>query len=113
MDTLEETDLSNSAIPRHKSENPHNYDDLTLAKRAVEIKAACKDFPLLSEHTIAMCWDSVTGIGEERMNEIILNKEWEKAPQKDRPKAGVYKTITIEDALEEEPRSWDRNVPEV
>tara|TARA_Y100000385_G_C12986997_1_gene591090 strand:+ start:348 stop:662 length:315 start_codon:yes stop_codon:yes gene_type:complete len=103
MDTLEET------LPRHKTENPHNYDDLTLAKRAVEIKAACKDFPLLSENTIAMCWDSVTGIGEERMNEIILNKEWEKTPQKERPKAGVHKTVTIEDA--EEPSSWERNVP--
>jgi len=92
-------------FPRHKPANPYKYDELTLAKRQLEINAATRDFPHIPRHTIEIAWDTTHTLGEERMNEIIANKEWE-GPAKERPKAGVYDTMTIE-----EPRSWDRNVP--
>ena len=87
-------------IPRYQAPNPYNYDELTLAKRATEIKAAMKDYPMLSEHTIAMAWDTTNSLGEERMTQIIKNKEWEKK-REDRPKAGAYATVTIEDQKNE------------
>ena len=112
MDSSENTIEHIDEFPRHKAANPYNYDALTLAKRQLEINAAARDYPHIPKHTIEMAWDPTHNLGEAKMNEIIENKEWEGAPKK-RPKPGVYNTMTIEDPPpeEEEPRSWDRNVP--
>lgn len=90
-------DISNiDDFPRHQPSNPYNYDELTLAKRQLEINAAKRDFPHIPENVISMSWDTVHNIGESAMNDIIETKAWEKAKQRDRPKPGVYNTITIE-----------------
>ena len=112
MDASENTIDHIDEFPRHKAANPYNYDALTLAKRQLEINAATKDFPHIPKHTIEIAWDTTHNIGTDKMNEIIKNKEWETKP-KDRPKAGVYNTMTIEEPqVQEEARSYDRNVPE-
>ena len=88
--------LSIDEFPRHQPSNPYNYDELTLAKRQLEINAAKRDFPHIPENVISMSWDTVHNLGESAMNEIIETKAWEKAKKKDRPQPGVYNTITIE-----------------
>ena len=88
--------LSIDEFPRHQPSNSYNYDELTLAKRQLEINAAKRDFPHIPENVISMSWDTVHNLGESAMNEIIETKAWEKAKKKDRPQPGVYNTITIE-----------------
>ena len=96
---MESPDCSN-LLPRHKPANPYNYDELTLAKRQLEINAAKLAFPHIPEHIVAMSWDTVHNIGETEMNDIIQSKRWENAEQRPRPAPGVYNTITIEDPLD-------------
>ncbi len=95
MDNLDLSGIPIEDLPRYKAPNPYGYDELTLAKRELEIKAALKDFPTLDYFMVAMAWDVTNNLGEERMNEIIKNKEWDKK-RTDRPKPGVYNTITID-----------------
>ena len=77
--------LSIDEFPRHQPSNSYNFDELTLAKRQLEINAAKRDFPHIPENVISMSWDTVHNLGESAMNEIIETKAWEKAKKKDRP----------------------------
>lgn len=91
-------------LPRYKESNPRNYDELTLARKRVELKAMIAHYKDMSPAWLEMCWDFVENTPKERINEIIETKEFEKKPNVKRDYAGgkIEGAIEIRERTPEE-----------
>lgn len=101
---VEDTLVVEDVLPRYKEPNPRNYDDLTLARKKVELKAMIAHYKDISPAWLEMCWDFVENTSKERIDEIIRTKEFEKPSSVKRDYAGgiIENAITVTTRTPEE-----------
>ena len=87
-----------SGIPRHKPENPYNYDNLQLAKRKKALLDMKKDYPLLPEGWLEMVYDFNENTPQEEVEDIIKNDKWGYAGKFSENNGGIVKCGEILDA---------------
>lgn len=68
---ITEPDLGD--IERYKYENPLKYDEITLAKRKLEVNNLMKDYPHLSRQRLEDIWDYFYIVGEDKIKENLEN----------------------------------------
>lgn len=60
-------------IERYKYENPLKYDEITLARRKLEVNALMRDYPHLSRQRLEDVWDYFYITGEDKIKENLEN----------------------------------------
>ena len=73
-------------MPRHEGTNPLNYDEMTLARREVEIKSIMRDYPNETPANIQMAWDYITSFGDDKAAMVEIKRlEATPAAPRDKP----------------------------